>query len=203
MPSPAAIEPTPAVPLCVDLDGTVIATDLLWESLVRMIRQNPFAALSALFWWLRGRAYLKARIADRATVDPGSLPYHQGLLDFLHEQKRQGRTLLLVTASDARLAQRVGAHLGLFDEVLASDGRTNLRGKNKAAKLVARFGVRGFDYAGNSAMDLPVWAQARQAIIVGGSAGLVERARRVATVGACFPASMPRWRAALLAFRSG
>jgi hypothetical protein len=194
---PAASRPELSVPLCVDLDGTVIETDLLWESLVRLVKRNPLAVFPVLIWWLHGRAHLKARIAARVKVPPGSLPYHQPLLEFLRDQRRLGRTILLVTASDAALVQPVAAHLGIFDEVLASDGRTNLRGKNKAARLVSRFGSHGFDYAGNSVVDLPVWEQSRQAIVVNASDRLAARARRCATIGACFPPVRPRWRALL------
>ena len=147
------------VPLCVDLDGTVIRTDLVWESLVRLLRRNPLYLAALPFWWLRGRAWLKRRIAERTGVDVAGLPCNQSFLEFLRGERRQGRQVCLVTASDERLAGAVAAHLGLFTEVLASDGRTNLRGRAKAARLVERFGEGGFDYAGNSSVDLPVWSR--------------------------------------------
>jgi 4-hydroxybenzoate polyprenyltransferase/phosphoserine phosphatase len=187
MPPPVAAE-SKTVPLCVDLDGTVIQTDLLWESLVRLLRRNPFYLLPVLFWFLRGRACLKKELALRVQVDASTLPYQASFLEFLREEKRAGRPIVLVTASDRRMAEGVAAHLGLFTEVLASDGVTNLRGKNKVARLCERFGERGFDYAGNSSVDLPVWARARQALVVNGSPGLAERARKQADVGRVFPA---------------
>src|SRR5205823_3354665 len=104
------------------------------------------------------------------------------LIEFLHDEKRQGRALFLVTASDRSLAQKVANHLGVFDEVLASDGTTNLRGKTKGALLQARFGQTGFDYAGNSSVDLPVWAEARHAIVVNAGAQLTQRARKCSDV---------------------
>lgn len=190
-----------SVPLCVDLDGTVTKTDLFWESLVRLLRRNPFYLFLALRWWLRGRAWLKRQVAARVEVEAARLPYNEVFLDFLRAERERGRLILLVTASDARLAAGVGAYLGLFSEVLASQGELNLRGKNKAARLVARFGRGGFDYAGNSAVDLPVWEQARQAIVVNGSAALVRRAGRVAALGRVFRRSGSRWRAAVAALR--
>src|SRR6266853_1096491 len=135
MPLPAAAEPATKVPLCVDLDGTLIKTDLLWESLVRLLRKNPFYAFAILYWWLYGRAYLKAQLAGRITLDCATLPYHRAVLDFLREEKHRGRRLILVTASDLRPAREVADHLGLFDEVLGSDGETNLRGRTKGACL--------------------------------------------------------------------
>ena len=114
-----------------DLDGTLIKTDLLWESLARLLRRNPFWLFPVLFWWTRGRAFLKQQLARRVAIDPATLPYNESFLAFLREQKSAGRKLVLVTASDRDMALPVASYVGLFDEVLASDGRTNLRGKNK------------------------------------------------------------------------
>ena len=189
------------VPLCVDLDGTVIKTDLFWESLVRLVRDNPLYLVLAPWWWLRGRAWLKRQVARRTKVDVAALPYQEAFVEFLREERRQGRPLCLVTASDCRLAEAVAGHLGLFTEVLASDGQTNLRGKNKAARLVQRFGARGFDYAGNSAVDLPVWAQARQALLVNAPAGVAARAARCAPVSRVFEWSSSWWEAVVQALR--
>ncbi len=182
MAAQAPTVPGSAVPLCVDLDGTLIRTDLLWESLVRLLKRNPLWLVVLPFWWWRGRAVLKRQIAARVEVDPATLPYHAAFLDFLRAQKAAGRVLVLATASDAELARRVAEHVGIFDDVLASDGATNLRGAAKLAKLTGRFGVRGFDYAGNSAVDLAVWRQAREAIVVNALASLARRAARLTQV---------------------
>jgi len=184
--TPVVTEPKTAVPLCVDLDGTVLQSDLVWESLIRLLKRNPFYVVLVLIWLIRGRAHLKAQVAERVRLDVESLPYNQAVLDFLREQKRQGRIIILATASDSRPAQQVADHLGLFDEVIASDGKTNVRGRNKGALLAQRFGVRGFDYAGNSSVDLPVWAQARQAIVVSGNAHLAAQAAEQAPVSHSF-----------------
>jgi phosphoserine phosphatase len=182
----SAIAPDDLTPLCVDLDGTLINTDLLWESLVRLLKSKPWCLPAVAFWWSRGRARLKAELAARVTLDASTLPYHQPLLKFLQGEKARKRPLLLVTASDEALARRVAQHTGLFQEVLASDGKTNLRGRAKGARLAERFGKGGFDYAGNSSVDLPVWEQARQALVVNGTARLASRARQVAKLGAVF-----------------
>ncbi len=184
---PPASASEPRVPLCVDLDGTLIRTDMMWESFLLMARRKPFGLLMTPFWLLGGRARLKAELARRVRVDPATLPYHGPFLDFLREQKRQGRTLLLVTASDTVMAKPVADHVGLFSEVLASDGRTNLRGRAKAKCLAERFGERGFDYAGNSSVDLPVWRRARRALVVNAKPGLAEKAAEVAAVERVFP----------------
>lgn len=177
-----------SVPLCVDLDGTLINTDMLWESLRDVARRRPWLVLVFPVWLLRGgRARLKQAVAARARVEVAALPVHRGFLEFLRREKARGRRLILATASDAVIAERVAARFALFDEVLASDGRRNLRGDEKAAVLAARFGERGFDYAGNSPVDLRVWARARGAVVVNGSPELADRAGRVCTVLAQFP----------------
>src|SRR4051794_30985758 len=120
------------IPLAVDMDGTLVRTDMMWESLVRLLRRNPLTALVSLFALLRGRAYFKQRLAARIQVDPANVPYHLPFLDWLRQQKASGRKLVLATASDMEMARPVSIHVGLFEEVLASDGKTNLR---NAAKL--------------------------------------------------------------------
>jgi apolipoprotein N-acyltransferase len=174
------------IPLVVDLDGTLIKTDLLWESLARLLRRNPFALFANLFWWTRGRAFLKKKLAARVTIDPATLPYHEPFLKFLRDQKAAGRKIILATASDLQMAKPVADYVGLFDEVLGSDGKTNLRGGNKLKALVARFGERGFDYAGNSSVDLAVWPGARNAIVVNAGHALVRQAANCAKLGPMF-----------------
>ena len=170
-----------------DLDGTLIRSDMLWESVARLVRQSPLAALAIPFWWLKGRAHLKQQLAARVQVDAASLPYNEEFLDWLKEQKRNGRKLILATASDIAMAQPVADHVGLFDEVMASDGKTNLRHAAKLRALTEKFGERGFDYAGNSPVDLGVWAGTREAIVVHGTDRLAQRAARRTKVGKVFP----------------
>jgi apolipoprotein N-acyltransferase len=172
--------------LVVDLDGTLIKTDLLWESLAQLLRQNPLMLFPVLYWWMHGRAFLKQQLARRLTIDPAALPYHEPFLAFLREQKKAGRKLILATASDRDMALPVAAHVGLFDEVLGSDGKANLRGTNKLKALTEKFGERGFDYAGNSAPDLAVWRGAREAIVVNASRAIFKRAAGCARLGPTF-----------------
>lgn len=176
-----------SVPLCVDLDGTLLNTDMLWESLKDVMRKRPWWILMFPCWFIQGRAHLKQKVAARANVDPTALPVHRAFLEFLKQQKAAGRKLILATASDQTVADRIAARFGLFDEVLASDGRRNLRGTAKAALLIERFGRRGFDYAGNSPVDLQVWSETRCAIVVNGSDDLVAKARKITQVAHVFP----------------
>ena len=146
--------------LCVDLDGTLVATDLLWESLVSALQRSPWIALALPFWLLRGRAYVKRRVADESMVDFATLPYREDVVAFVRGEFQRGRSVVLATAADEQLAAGVSGHLGMFAAVIASDGVTNLKGRAKAERLVGRFGSRNFDYLGNSRADIPCWRSA-------------------------------------------
>lgn len=175
------------IPLCVDLDGTLIRSDLLFESALSLLRRNPLYVFAFLLWLLRGRAHLKREVARRAEVDPATLPYDERVVDWLREQQGQ-RPRVLCTASDTTLANGVAMHLGLFDEVLASDGARNLAGRHKGEALRERYGDRGFDYAGNEYRDLHIWKHARRAIVVNGGTGLAHAAGNCCEVERVFEA---------------
>ncbi len=183
-----------AVPLCVDLDGSLIRTDLLWESFGAAVRTWPADLARVVGWLGQGRAALKAGLAGRADLDVAQLPYRADVLAFLRAEKAGGRTLVLATAADARLAEAVAGSLGLFDAVVASDGAVNLKGRHKRDALVRRYGVRGFDYLGDSTADLPVWEAARGALVVGSDPTLVREAGHRCPVVATFPDPVPGWR---------
>jgi len=151
----------------VDLDGTLVKTDLLLESLLSLLRHSPLCLFLLLFWLFKGRARLKREIARRVRLDPALLPYRTDLLEHLRLEHAKGRSLVLATASDRRLAQQVADHLRIFDSVLASDGSTTLSGECKRERLVKQFGERGFDYAANESRDLiAMRSSARKGIVV-------------------------------------
>ena len=176
------------LPLIIDLDGTLIHTDMLHESALRTLRDKPFEVLRIPFFLARGKAVLKRRLAQHGEFDAASLPYNTALLDWLRQERGNGRKLILCTASDHTIANAIAEHLGVFDEVMASDGVTNLAGKNKADALVQRFGQAGYDYAGNSHADLPVWRSARRAVVVNAPADLARRAAACCEVERAFAA---------------
>lgn len=171
-----------SVPLVVDLDGTLLRSDLLHESTLKLLRSGPHLVLALPLWLVGGKAQLKRRIAERVSLDIESLPFDDEVLDWVKAQRAQGRRVVLCTASDAKFAQQIASHLGVFDEVIASDGVTNVSSHRKADMLVSRFGERGFDYAGNSRADLPVWSKARRAVVVAAPAAVRRAARASAEV---------------------
>ncbi len=167
-----------AVPLAVDLDGTLVQTDLLLESYLALLKQRPLALLMLPLWLLRGKARLKREIAKRVTLDVTCLPYREPLLSFLRAEHKAGRKLILATAADERFAQQIADHLGIFDTVLASDGATNLSGEAKTQALEAACGGP-FAYAGDAPVDLQVWRRARSAVLVGGGSKFASQLENV------------------------
>lgn len=155
-----------SVPLAVDLDGTLIATDLLWEGLFALLKQNPLAIFMVPFWLLQGPARLKQAIAKAVDIDPATLPYRPEMLKRLREEQAKGRKLVLATGTPRKFAEAIARHLGIFDAVLATDGLENLTSERKRKALVEAYGDGGFDYAGNSRHDLKVFDAARDAIVV-------------------------------------
>ncbi len=164
--------------LCVDLDGTLIRGDAIWECALILLKTQPSALLRLPFWWLAGPASLKRKLANQVELDPAQLPYRQNVLDLLRKEKAAGRYVVLATAADHEIAAKISRHLGLFDEVHGSDGTLNLKGENKAAFLTRNYALYGFDYVGDSSADMAVWKCARAAYVVGSQA----RAEQAATV---------------------
>jgi 4-hydroxybenzoate polyprenyltransferase/phosphoserine phosphatase len=175
-PALAGTQTGPGV-LAVDLDGTLIKSDLLdesfWAGFARDWR-TPVRALGAL---VGGKAAMKARLQTLGMPDPATLPYRPETLALIADWRARGGTVVLATAADQAAARAVADHLGVFDAVHASDGTTNLRGKAKAELLTRLYGVRGFTYAGDSGADVPVWAQAKAAITVGARPSVRTRAQ--------------------------
>jgi 4-hydroxybenzoate polyprenyltransferase/phosphoserine phosphatase len=172
---------TKSVPLCVDLDGTLTRTDLLFESLARLLKAKPWMLFQLPFWLLGGKAALKRNLARRVAIDAASLPYNESFVEWLRDEKRLGREIILVTAADATLAKGVAAHLGLFESVLASDGNRNLKGKSKRDALLERF-PGNFEYAGDSRADVEVWRDCLGAVVVNARPSLIRRVRKLAPV---------------------
>ena len=170
-------EMSPATcPVYVDLDDTLISTDMLWESMCFLACQRPASALGLPFWLLRGKAGFKRAIAERVSFDPALLPYRAEVLEYLREAKASGRRLVLATASDSGLAEPIAAHLEIFERVLASDGETNLSGKTKLDAIRGDCDGSDFEYLGNSAADVPIWRDAAVATLVQPSAGAARAA---------------------------
>lgn len=188
-------------PLIVDLDGTLLRSDMLVESMFAFLRHNPFRALAPLCWLVAGKANLKTRLAAEVSLDVASLPYDKQVLSFLEKEKAEGRTLVLATASHQEYAEAIASHLGLFDRVLATHGDTNLSAKTKRDVLVDEYGEKGFDYVGNSRGDLAVWALADKAYVANPEIGVKAAAARLGNVEEVIGTSTIPWGAWMKQFR--
>jgi len=167
LPDPDSPASPSAPPLVVDLDGTLIRGDLAMEAMIVVARRGLGSLLALLAMLLRGRGALKTWLARVAPVDPARLAYRPQVLARITQARAQGRPVWLATAAHRRNALRVAAHVGLFDAVLASDHRHNLKGPRKLAAIGAQAGGQPFDYLGDSPADRPIWQAARCALTVG------------------------------------
>lgn len=148
------------LPLVVDLDGTLINTDLLHESAFAFVIQNPLRAFIVLKWLRKGKAHLKEKLAHQVKIDVAHLPYNQAVLNLIETERKKGRKIILATASHKIYAEQIAQHLKIFDAVFATQNHTNLSAQRKCDLLVKEFGDKNFDYVGNSHDDLKVWKHA-------------------------------------------
>jgi 4-hydroxybenzoate polyprenyltransferase len=169
--SPASPSLSIAVPLCVDLDGTLVKSDTLIDSTLLLARKHPSGLLQIPGWLGQGKAALKRHITAAVQLDVVHLPYNRELLQYLEQQHATGRPIYLATAADTALAQRIADHLGLFTGILASDGSTNLAGSNKLAAFRQRFGDN-FCYIGNASPDIPLLCACVDPMVANPTSGL-------------------------------
>lgn len=174
------------LPLVVDLDGTLIKTDLLVETAFQFVLSQPWNSYKLLHWLVQGRAVLKSELAKKTHIDATTLPYNEELVNWLKQEKEKGRCIVLATASHILLATKVADYLGLFDDVLATEGTINLNANDKRAALVDRFGERGYDYVGNSKADLTVWQSSTVIHLANPECGVLRKAHKIGTIGMIF-----------------
>ena len=185
------------MPLVADLDGTLVMGDTLVEGLGRLLSVQPGLLAALPLWLLRGKAGFKQAVAGRAGLAPASLAFNPDVVAALAEARANGRPVYLASGADVETATAVAAHIadeigGPVDGVFASDGKVSLTGRRKAERLEQAFGHGGFDYIGDSSRDLPVWARARQALVVGPSERLLARLRRIAPAPSVLSGAVPK-----------
>ncbi|QGZ60808.1 UbiA family prenyltransferase [Paraburkholderia acidisoli] len=170
-------------PLVVDLDGTLIRSDVLVESGFAFLKSAPLSFYKPFLWLARGgKPALKAGLAEHTNVDVTVLPYDATVVEWLKEERAAGREIVLATASHERYAHAIADHLGLFDATFATADGVNLSARRKRDKLVAEFGEKNFDYAGNSRDDVAVWEAAGRAYVVNPDSGVERAARKLGNV---------------------
>jgi 4-hydroxybenzoate polyprenyltransferase len=157
-----------AIYIVVDLDGTLVNTDTLVESIFKLLLQNPTYAFHLPFWLLSGKSFFKSKIASLVTLDPASLPYHEDFLFFLRRERAKGKRLILATAAHESIGRSVADHLDLFESVVCTQtSGPNLTGQRKLEAIPAA--ARPFIYAGNEKVDGAIWKESAGAIVVGDS----------------------------------
>ena len=167
---------TQEIPLAVDMDGTLILSDMSWISIRKVILRKPWLLFTLIRNEVSGRrAKWKRVLASNLKFNPSELRYHTEFLDWLTGEHAKGREIILATASDRIVAEQIAGYVGLFSDVMASDGDFNLRGSKKAEALVSRFGEKGFGYAGNSIHDMDVWKVCGEVIVVNPERGLLKK----------------------------
>jgi len=190
------------IPLVVDLDGTLVATDTLWELIVLFLKRNPRGLFLLIVWAFQGKAKFKAKVGAEVSLDAESLPYRTDFLKWLRAEKESGRFILLATGADALTAEAVAAHLKLFDGVIASDGKTSATGDAKYSLVAEALGHQPFEYAGNARVDLKVWRKAGNAIVVAPDRGVLAALRKHnIAVSEHFPAPPARFSVWIRALR--
>ena len=179
-----------SLPLFVDLDGTLIKSDMTLESALLLIKRNFLYLLLIPFWFLRGRPYLKQQLAQRTNVPLDYLPVNEEFFHFLKQEKIKGRPITLISASNQEVVSQVSDHFQLFDNAFGSNDRINLKAENKL-KRIREMHTEAFSYAGNSSADLPIWIEAQEAVMVNCNESLVQRLRRNTTAILRFDNAMP------------
>jgi len=186
--------------IVVDLDGTLIYTDMLVENIFLFLRLYPLRIFQLLFWLFKGKAYFKRSIADAIVPDVELLPYNKELLSWLKHQRETGACLILATASDFRIAKKISEYLGIFDEVLGTES-INLSSCNKRDSLLRRYGENGYEYVGNSSADLAVWRSASAIHVVNPQRGVLKAAQKIRKVTTVFEDRPPLFRTLIKALR--
>lgn len=172
------------VPLCIDLDDSLLRSDLLFEAFAHSLRYEPQMAVGFVVRLLRdGKAAAKTWLADRGSFQVALVPVHHDVVDFIrHQVEEKKRDVYLVTASPQKWADLAGARVGMFKECIGSDSNRNLKGARKAQYLVDRFGKGGFDYLGDSEADFEVWRKSRAAYVVSSEESFVRRVKDIVPV---------------------
>ncbi len=160
--------------ICVDLDGTLIKSDMLFETALLFLKQNIFNIFFLIIWFFQGKQILKHKLAEKVNIDPSLLPYNHELIQYLKNQNNSH--LVLATASNTKIATQISEHLGIFNDIFASDEYTNLKSKNKLAILDKHFGKDNYTYCGDSSADLPLFRACKDYILVNPSSKVEKKA---------------------------
>lgn len=160
--------------LVVDLDRTLIRTDLLWEQCLQVLKLRPWLIFLFPLWILQGRSIFKFKISENSILNPFVFPYRQAVIDIINDCKKRGLKIALASASPQPWVEKVAQHLGFFDAVLASSQDNNLKGESKLAAVYNKLGS-DFSYIGDSWADLPIWKKSNEIFVINPSPSLLKK----------------------------
>lgn len=189
------------VPLVVDLDGTLIHTDLLYEGILILLKRNPLYIFKFLVWILKGKTHFKSEIFKIAKLRYDLLPYNKELLDFLKSESSNGRKLILATASLKSNAQGISKEYPIFDKIYGTE-KINLKGTNKLKVLIDDFGKSKFDYIGNSHSDITIFSSSRFSYLVNPSRSLERNTRQISDLKYVWKSQKSHWKDYIKAIRA-
>lgn len=174
------------IALCVDLDGTLLKSDILYESILLLVKKRPWLLFLLPFWVMKGKVFLKKKMYDIISIDPCYMPYNQDVIEFIKKEKSHRTEVALATATWKPVAESIAKHLGLFDRVIGTEDNVNLRGENKLLELEKIYGKGQFDYMGDSSVDIPIWKSSNRAYLVNPDSSTEERAIKIGNVERIF-----------------
>lgn len=189
-------------PLVVDLDGTLIYTDLFHEGIISLLKKNLLFLFICFAWLFKGRVYLKNKIFANIQISYKLLPYNIELLEFLKTESEKGRKIVLATASLKSQANEIGELYPIFEEIYGTDNSINLKGSNKEELLVKQFGKGKFDYIGNSQSDLKIFASCRYSYLVNPSNLLLKKTKKISVLKNVWKHNKESWITYIKAIRA-
>jgi len=175
---PADKQDAAAVPLVVDVDGTLIRSDLLHEAVLQFVARHPFQMWKLLPWVVSGKPRIKGALAERIDTVCPTAPLRDEVVELIRAAEAEGRPVYLASASDRRYVDAIAERIGGIAGVFATENGVNLSGAAKARKLDETLGKSGYDYIGNGSADFPVWQSARQVLVVSRSGRFASAVRK-------------------------
>jgi len=152
--------------LVVDLDNSLLKIDLFKESLGKSLLKRPLVFFKTVMLALNSIALAKTFISKECKTDCHTLPYNNKILDIIDSYRKKGYLILLATGAPQAYAHSIANHLGLFDEVIATNEQINNVGINKLESIKKHVND-SFIYLNDSVKDLPVWLHCKKAILIG------------------------------------
>jgi 4-hydroxybenzoate polyprenyltransferase/phosphoserine phosphatase len=159
-----------------DLDDTLIKTDLLFESVLKLIKTKPWLLFLLPLWLLRGKAFIKTRVAQEVTLDPSSLPYREEILRHLRSRRDDGHFVVLASASHHSFVRVIADYCQCFDQAQGTSETVNLKSEHKLRWIESNIS-KPFEYIGDSAADLPIWQKSSHALLVNPSQSVLEKVK--------------------------